>query len=215
MAENKFNGKNLREGEYLVLENFSKLIREMSTNGENPATSGNFSYRSQSGQIYLSESGIDKVLFSHENFIPVDEKGGSKLFNRKASDEALIHLWIFEKFNPQVILHSHLLDAILFSDFFPDKKSFNGLELLKAFPGVKTHELDCSFLVVENKQEIPKLVAELNLENSKRALELPLILVRKHGFYTWGKNLFELRKHREAINYIFKYYLQSAMFTKY
>ncbi len=204
----------LKEKDYLVLEKFSGLIREMSSNGENPATSGNFSYKSHSGQVFLSESGVDKVLFTQDNFIPVDEKGTSRVLSRKASDETLIHLWIFNKFHPQVILHSHMLESLLFADFFPQQKSFSDLEILKAFPGILTHEINADFLVVDNLQDIKRLVENLESESMLSPPKIPLILIRRHGFYTWGKNLFELRKHLEATNYLFRYYTKSYLLNK-
>ena len=111
------------------MKKLATLVRVMNSLGHNPATSGNYSLRSKtSPEIALvSESGIDKSKFTEENFLPLyianrEMHEDYKPTGRKSSDETDIHLTIYQITKANCVLHSHLLDSLLFADLFPGKK---------------------------------------------------------------------------------------------
>lgn len=199
------------------MKKLALLVRTMNSFGHNPATSGNYSLRSKtSPEIALvSESGIDKSKFTEENFLPLYYKTRKMLENysdsgRKSSDETDIHLTIYQITNANCVLHSHLLDSLLFADLFHDQDfaSLKNLELLKGFKNIKTHEIEIKVPIFDNTQDIKSLAeivkpAILSQENNYG------LLLRGHGIYVWGESVEEAKRHLEVFEYLFKYYLSS------
>lgn len=198
----------------------AKLVRELNNHGHNPATSGNYSLRMTSIDQYalVSESGIDKAVFQAENFLPVHTTTTSLhpvMLNsgRKSSDETDIHLAIYRSTKANCVLHSHLLEALLFADLFPgeDFIEISGMELLKAFRGITTHESTIEMACFENTQDIRNL--SFKVEQVLKDKELVFgVMLRQHGLYVWGNTVTEAKKHLEVFEYLFKYYLQTRRF---
>jgi methylthioribulose-1-phosphate dehydratase len=199
------------------MKKLAALVRVMNTQGHNPATSGNYSLRSKtSPEIALvSESGIDKSKFTEDNFLPLYHGTREMLEDyaktgRKSSDETDIHLSIYQITKANCVLHSHMLDALLFADLFPGKQfaTITNLELLKGFKGIKTHELEINIPVFENTQDIRALAETIKPSILSQANNYGLLL-RGHGIYVWGDSVEEAKRHLEVFEYIFKYYLNS------
>lgn len=195
----------------------AKLVRDLNSTGHNPATSGNYSLRMSDQKEYalVSESGIDKNLFHENNFIPVNIQT-TKLHpdyissGRKSSDETDIHLCLFRATNAQCVLHSHLLEALLFADLYPNQDfiELSGMELLKGLKGIKTHETTVKIACFENTQDITHLsgVIENVLKNNPQTYA---VMLRHHGIYIWGETVKDAKRHLEVFEYLFKYFLAS------
>ena len=199
------------------MEKLSGLVRHLNSTGHNPATSGNYSLRSKSNPkiALVSESGIDKSNFNKDNFLPLFYHTGQihpdfKDSGRKPSDETDIHLAIYQKTTANCVLHSHMLEALLFADLFRDKPyaTIEGLELLKGFNGVKAHNTQINIPCFDNTQDIAKLAEEIKpaIVSDKNNYGL---LLRGHGLYIWGESIDETKRHLEVFEYVFNYYLRS------
>lgn len=195
------------------LTNLAELVRKLNTTGHNPATSGNYSHRSDETPDYafVSESGIDKSIFSENHFIPLNIHTKEKhdfYKGRKSSDETDVHLAIFQATKANCVLHSHMLEALWFADLFKGKSyaDLTGLELLKGFKGVTTHEISIRIPIFDNTQDIESLA-----ENIKPSLILDEnnygVILRGHGIYVWGDTVSQAKRHLEVFEYIFKYNL--------
>ena len=200
------------------MKKLANLIRVMNTQGHNPATSGNYSLRSHIDPeiAFVSESGIDKSIFTEENFLPLYHNTRKMLESyansgRKSSDETDIHLTIYQITKANCVLHSHMLDALLFADLFQDKNFavVKHLELLKGFKGVKTHDLEIHIPIFDNTQDIRTLAEEVKPAILSQPNSYGLLL-RGHGIYVWGASVEEAKRHLEVFEYIFKYYLRSS-----
>lgn len=199
------------------MKKLAALVRVLNGRGHNPATSGNYSLRSKSDPeiSFVSESGIDKSHFTEDHFLPIYYKTRemhpeySKL-NRKSSDETDIHLSLYQITNAHCVLHSHLLDSLLFADLFPEQPfaTIEGLELLKGFRGIKTHELKINIPCFDNTQDIALLAEQIKPSISSAKNNYGLLL-RGHGIYVWGESVEEAKRHLDVFEYIFKYYLYS------
>jgi methylthioribulose-1-phosphate dehydratase len=191
------------------------LIRSLNGSGHNPATSGNYSLRlnSTSKVCLVSETGVDKSQFAEMNLLPLSLEVGQVLSGfegRRSSAETALHLAIYRLTNASCVLHSHLLDSLLFADLFPGTPfiEVGGLELLKGFRGVKTHETNISIPCFENTQDMEQLARDLvgKLDGQKGACGF---IVRHHGLYVWGEGVDEAKRHLEVFEYLFRYYLLS------
>lgn len=199
------------------MKKLAQLVRILNIQGHNPATSGNYSLRSQTSPdiALVSESGIDKSKFTEHNFLPIyyqtrEMHPDYKVLNRKSSDETDIHLTIYQVTKANCVLHSHMLDSLLFADLFAGKQfaTIKNLELLKGFKGVKTHELEINIPLFENTQDIRALAEDIKpaILSSQNSYGL---LLRGHGLYVWGETVEEAKRHLEVFEYIFRYYIRS------
>jgi methylthioribulose-1-phosphate dehydratase len=193
------------------------LVRSLSAAGHSPATSGNYSFRSSvfPDRAYISQSGVDKSAFAAAHLIPVvvatgEVVSGPRAEKIKISDEAPVHLQAYRSTSARCVLHSHLLEALLFADLFPGQKevSISGLELLKGFRGIKSHEASVPVPLFENTQDMSDLAARLG-RVLERGPSIYGFILRRHGLYVWGESVAEAKRHLEVLEYVFKYQLRS------
>jgi methylthioribulose-1-phosphate dehydratase len=204
------------------MKKLASIVRVMNAHGHNPATSGNYSLRSRTdGEIALvSETGIDKSKFSENNFLPIyyhtrQMHPSYVSTGRKSSDETDIHLSLYQITNANCVLHSHILDSLLFADLFQGLPyaTISGLELLKGFHGVNTHETVINIPCFENTQDILALSENIKPAILEEENNYGLLL-RGHGLYVWGHSVEEAKRHLEVFEYVFKYYLSSQQFRR-
>ncbi len=77
--------------------------------------------------------------------------------------------------------------------------------MLKGLEGIKTHDHSERIRIFENTQDIPTL--SLELQQALAAGDPTLrfgFLLRRHGLYTWGKDLAEARRHVEIFEFLFQ-----------
>lgn len=192
----------------------AKLVRTLNQSGHNPATSGNYSLRSSTSPQYalVSESGIDKSLFTEDNLllINIESKQQHESFaslGKKSSDETALHLAVYKATKANCVLHSHMLEGVLFAEMFPNQNmlSIKGLELLKGLKGIQTHEAQVQIPCFDNTQDIDSLADEVVKVLGKG--QYYSTILRGHGIYVWGENVEGAKRHLEVFEYIFKYYL--------
>lgn len=167
-----------------------------------PATSGNFSARLSDGTLAITVSGRHKGKLTEDDIMRVDAYGKS-LDKRKPSAETLLHVQIYNHFpDAQVVLHPHSVNATLLSKLCRGWLTLQDYELLKAFPGIDTHQCSINVPVLDNDQNIGRLANAVNNCLDEFA---PVYgyLIRGHGFYTWGKDIEETLRHVEAFEFLF------------
>jgi methylthioribulose-1-phosphate dehydratase len=77
---------------------------------------------------------------------------------------------------------------------------FEGYEVQKGFDGQTTHEETVRIPVLDNSQDMNFFKNELNY--IRESLLNHCFVIRKHGTYAWGKNLFEAKRHLETLDYL-------------
>ncbi len=119
----------------------------------------------------------------------------------KPSAETLIHCAIYELFpETTVILHSHSVYPVLISSQLADKLIVSGYEIQKGFEGQTTHDNTIEIPIFDNTQDISAFAKTLFQNKSK--IQNHTFLMRKHGTYAWGRNLFEAKRHLETLEYL-------------
>ncbi|MES2800337.1 MAG: methylthioribulose 1-phosphate dehydratase [Bacteroidota bacterium] len=178
-------------------------IRLYNTKGWSPATSTNYSFRDEENTIWVSRSGVDKSQFSENDFITVDENGLSTghYITIKPSAETLIHCTIYQLFpETKVIFHSHGVYPILLSMETQNTVNFEGYEVQKGFAGQTTHVAKVDIRVFDNTQDMEAFSA--TLKNNLASIKHHSFIMRKHGTYAWGNNLFDAKRHLETLDYL-------------
>jgi methylthioribulose-1-phosphate dehydratase len=187
----------------LLKEEIASTIRAYNAKGWSPATSTNYSFKFENSEIYVSKSGIDKSQFSADDFMTVDKngKGTGDFITSKPSAETLIHCVLYELFpETKVILHSHSVYPVLISQNHENSVEFEGYEIQKGFAGQTTHDATIEIPIFNNTQDMIEFSNVLK-ENKHRITNHTFIM-KKHGTYAWGKNLFEAKRHLETLEYL-------------
>ncbi len=168
-----------------------------------PATSGNFSARLADGTLAITVSGRHKGRLTQEDIMRVDAEGVS-LDGRRSSAETLLHTHLYRRYpEVQAVLHPHSPYAVLLSMCADEEVLLSGYELLKAFPGIESHEARMFVPVVGNDQNIERLARAVD----RRLDLLPqtwAYLIVGHGFYTWGDSVEAALRHIEACEFLFE-----------
>jgi methylthioribulose-1-phosphate dehydratase len=186
-------------------------IRRYNAKGWSPATSTNYSFKDEQGNIWVTRSGIDKALVTVGDFITVNEYGQptADFQGVRPSAETGIHCTLYSLFPEiQVILHSHGMFPLLLASG-QNEVQFEAYEVQKGFEGVSTHEGLVSIPVFPNHQDMAFFDEMLRLKKS--ALKHHCFIIEKHGTYAWGKDLFEAKRHLETLDYLsmFDWHLKS------
>jgi methylthioribulose-1-phosphate dehydratase len=168
-------------------------------------TSGNFSVVTSRDPLRLAitSSGTDKGGLAPEQFIQVDPRGEVVEGAGRPSAEMQLHLAVVRLRGAGAVLHTHSVWGTILSDAYAGGGglSIEGYEMLKGLSGVTTHEHREWLPIIENSQEY---------EGLSRAVEEVLerhpgahgVMLRRHGLYTWGRDLAEAKRHVEIIEFL-------------
>ncbi|MEQ1753768.1 MAG: methylthioribulose 1-phosphate dehydratase [Micropepsaceae bacterium] len=167
-----------------------------------PATSGNFSVRIDDKTCAITASGGDKARLAPGGVIATSISGPS---HPRASAEAPLHYMLY-RLRPEIaaVAHVHAQSSVLASLLLQQagEVRLEGLEMLKAFGGFKTHESHLSVPVFDNTQDMGALSERVAVAIAKKS---PIwgFLLAGHGLYAWGGNFDETIRHLDAFDYLF------------
>lgn len=178
------------------------LAHHAGAKGWVPATSGNFSVRIDANDCAITASGGDKGALKPEGVIRAGIRGPT---HPRASAEAPLH-YLMYRVSPAIgaVTHVHAQPAVLASLLLAKegRVRIEGLELLKAFNGVTTHETHVDVPVFENEQDMDALAVRVEARLKAEGLGWGFLLAG-HGIYAWGSNVQETLRHIDAFDYLF------------
>lgn len=167
-----------------------------------PATSGNFSVRIDATDCAITASGSDKTKLTADGVIRAPFAGGT---HPRQSAEAPLH-YLMYRLSPTIgaVTHVHAQPAVLASLALAKdaRVRIEGLELLKAFTGVNTHETHLDVPVFDNEQDMDALAARVEARLKADGLGWGFLLAG-HGIYAWGNDVAEALRHLDAFDYLF------------
>ncbi len=182
-----------------------KFIKNYYAKGWLYATSGNFSRRISVNKILVSESGYHKDKLNFGNFVYVDLEGNIIKKHKKPSAETLLHCFIYKNFlEANYVFHTHSKYATFLSLKYKKQKilSINNFEMQKALPNISTHKQTINIPIVDNSQEMLKIISNLKVSLIKHNC----FLIAGHGLYVWGKTLLHAHQYIEAIEFLLESY---------
>ncbi|WP_445371956.1 methylthioribulose 1-phosphate dehydratase [Methylomonas sp. HW2-6] len=187
---------------FLKAEQLIAAGRFIDSKGWVPATSGNFSARLADGNIAITVSGRHKGRLQADDIMLIDPQGRS-LDGKKPSAETLLHTSIYQRYpDVQAVLHPHSVNATLTARLFQDEIILEDYELLKALPGIDTHESRIVVPIFANDQDIPRLAAKVEDYLDTHG-DIHGYIIAGHGFYTWGASVDDALRHLEALEFLF------------
>ncbi len=168
-----------------------------------PATSGNFSARLSNGDIAITVSGRHKGRMTDGDIMRADANGKS-LDGQRSSAETALHVQIYNRFpSAMVVLHPHSVNATLLSRLNGEFLVLQDYELLKAFPGIESHDGSITVPIFENDQNIDRLAKRVE-QYCATEESMHGYLINGHGFYTWGDSIEDALRHVEAFEFLFE-----------
>lgn len=178
-----------------------------------PATSGNFSARLPDGNIALTVSGRHKGRLTRDDILVAD-KDGKSLDARKPSAETPLHVELY-KGNKDVgcVLHPHTISSTVLSRVCGAAVTLTGYELLKAFPGIDTHNTTMNVPIFANDQDTVRLGRSVAVYMQQHP-RLAAYIIREHGFYTWGRDVDAALRHVEALEFLLTCELELRRISK-
>lgn len=178
-------------------------VRELSERGWTPATSSNFSQRVDAQNIAITVSGRDKGKLNEADIMVVDLDGRPVGTDLKSSAETLLHTQLYKRF-PDIgcVLHTHSHNQTVASRLYSGMGHVHleGYELLKAFSGTSTHEVELDVPVFANTQDMNTLAAQVDALLDRQPMWG--YLIDGHGLYAWGRDMAEARRHLEAFEFL-------------
>ena len=175
-----------------------------------PATSGNYSCRLNDGSFAVTVSGRHKGRLNDDDVMRVDGAGIS-LDGKRPSAETALHLAIYAMFpDCGAVLHSHSSTAVALTRAYSALAGweFAGHEMLKALPGVMTHDTAVTLPIVDNSQDMAMIWDAV----SPMLGAMPAYLIRSHGLYGWGADMAEAELVIEAVEWLIMTELAEVQF---
>jgi methylthioribulose-1-phosphate dehydratase len=187
-------------------EQLAELGRDFHRRGWVLGTSGNFSAVVDRDplRVAITASSLDKGRLQPEQILEVGADGtpvGTR--QGKPSAETLLHIAIVRTTGAGAVLHTHSVWSTILSDYHLGHGGFfiEGYEMLKGLEGVRTHEHREWIPILENSQDMPSLALETERMIKENA-GIHGFLIRRHGMYTWGKDLAEAARHVEILEFL-------------
>ena len=199
------------EPESAAIDSLREIGREFHGRGWSLGTSSNYStlLSREPFRLLITASGKDKSRLGRDDFVIVDRLG--KLVDAsqtgRPSAETLLHVVAAGRPGVGAVLHTHSPWATVLSDAFADRGpvTLEGYEMLKGLEGVKTHEHRETLRIFDNTQDIAALATEVQrlMDGGDPSVRYGF-LMRRHGLYTWGRDLAEARRHIEVLEFLFE-----------
>jgi len=169
-------------------------------------TSGNFSavVSHDPLRLAITVSGVDKGLMTEHDIVEIDERGAVVAGSGKPSAEASLHLAVARARGAGAVLHTHSIWSTILSDTATTGGlEIEGYEMLKGLGGVRTHEHREWLPILDNTQDwvsaVPRVESILKEQPHAHGF-----LIRKHGLYTWGRDLADAKRQVEILEFLFE-----------
>ncbi len=190
---------------HILAKELTEIGRNFYQRGWVFGTSGNFSAVASGKPLRLAitPTGLDKGALAPEQFLEIDEAARVIRGSGQPSAETGLHLAIVRARGAGAVLHTHSLWSTLLSDacFADGAVMLEGFEMLKGLREIHTHEHREFLPILENCQDISRLSSEVQALLARQPA-IHGFLLRRHGLYTWGRDLAEAKRHVEILEFL-------------
>ncbi len=156
-------------------------------------------------ELVVTASGKDKSRLHADDFVRVDSHGRPTTGRQpRSSAETMLHVVLARRPSVEAILHTHSVWSTILSERCFENRGLEirGYEMLKGLEGVTSHE-HCEWVpIFDNTQDIPSLAAEVDAYLEQNFDRCHGYLIRRHGLYTWGRDIDEATRHVEIFEFL-------------
>jgi methylthioribulose-1-phosphate dehydratase len=162
------------------------------------------------GTLVMAPTGVHKERVTVDDLFLVDRDAAvvrpAKTPGLRLTECSTIFCTIAKHRGVGSVMHSHALSAVLAADLARggDRIMIRDLEMLKGIRGCTNADRH-AVPVVDNTAREPDLMTDI-----RRAVDAPAfataacVLVRHHGAYIWGEDLWEAKRHAEVYHFLFE-----------
>jgi methylthioribulose-1-phosphate dehydratase len=189
-----------------LADQLAEIGRRCHARGWALGTSGNFSavVSRDPLRLAITASGVDKGTLGAGDIVEIDEHGKVVAGSGRPSAEANIHLAIVRVRGAGAVLHTHSIWSTILSDAATEGGlAIEGFEMLKGLDGVDTHEHREWVPVLDNTQDWAAAAPRVEAVLADRP-DAHGFLIRRHGLYTWGRDLAEAKRQVEILEFLFE-----------
>lgn len=186
-------------------EALAEVGRRFDARGWVLGTSGNLSQVVSRSpfRLAITRSAASKGQLVPADILLVDEHGRPAAGDGRPSAETPLHLTIAQTIGAGAVLHTHSVWSTILSDAHAAGGGLTlaGFEMLKGLEGVTTHEHREWVPILANDQDLTRLAAGVGALIAAHR-EAHGFLLRRHGLYTWGRDLAEATRHVEILEFL-------------
>jgi methylthioribulose-1-phosphate dehydratase len=168
-------------------------------------TSGNFSAVVSRDPLHMAitSSGVDKAGLTAGHILQIDADGNVLEGLGRPSAETLLHLAVVRLRAAGAVLHTHSVWSNILSDAYATGGGLRieGYEMLKGLEGISTHKHAEWLPIIENSQNMTELAGSVEIALNEHPHSHGFLL-RRHGLYSWGRDLAEARRHIEILEFL-------------
>jgi len=188
-----------------------RMLRLFYDKGWVAGTGGGICAVNGSKTALMAPTGVHKEEIKPSDLFVVDCQNGAVIRPPRNRSLAVsecnpIFCAVIDRRGAGSVMHSHALSSVLAADLAGDRDHIviEGLEMLKGIRGV-SNQTKHAVPVIHNTSRERDLLGEI-----RRVLENPLfqesfcILVRDHGAYIWGADIWETKRHAEVYHFLFE-----------
>jgi len=119
------------------------------------------------------------------------------------SAEARLHLEVARLRGAGAVFHTHSVWSTILSDLHREAGGLRveGYEMLKGLTGVTTHRHREWIPIIENAQDMRLLARHVRIALDEHPAAHAFLL-RRHGLYTWGRDIPEAMRHVEILEFL-------------
>ena len=192
-------------------EMLCELLRLFYDKGWVSGTGGGICGPTEDGNLFLAPTGVHKERIQPPDFFVVSPANGVLL--QAAADPFLnpsecnsIFCATVQIRGARSVMHSHALSSVLTADLAgaSDHISIRHLEMLKGIRGVSNRDQHLIPVIRNTPRESELLDQVMAALNDARFQSSFAILVRDHGAYIWGDDLWETKRHAEVYHFLFE-----------
>jgi len=199
------SGASAGEPARAVADGLAALVRSAYARGWTLGTSGNFSAVVAEAplRLVITPSGADKGEVQGRDLVTIDGEGRPVAGGGRPSAETPLHLAIVRARGAGAVSHTHSVWSTMLSDAGAAEGglAIEGYEMLKGLRGITTHAHREWLPVIENSQDWAGEAAAVE-SLLRRRPDAHGLLIRRHGLYTWGEDLPELKRHLEILEFL-------------
>ena len=205
----------LREGDALSDADTKALLCELLqgfyTRGWVSGTGGGICGPTEDGNLFLAPTGVHKERVRPEDFFVVSPDDGRVLREPETpglrpSECNTIFCLVARERGARSVAHSHGLAAVLAGDLARDEDhvAIRDLEMLKGIRGLTNRDVH-RVPVIRNTPREPELVEAIERALAdERFAGTYAVIVRDHGAYIWGADVWEAKRHTEVYHFLFE-----------
>jgi L-ribulose-5-phosphate 4-epimerase len=167
--------------------------------------------------VVIKPSGVDYESMTQEDMVVVDMEGNVVEGNYKPSSDTATHLELYKAFSDiGGIVHTHSSWATSFAQAGVDLNPLGTTHADYFYGAVPcTRAMRPEEIEKDYEKETGTVIIETFHERKIKALEVPAVLVKEHGPFTWGKDAEEAVYHAVVLEEVAKMAFAASLMKEY